>query len=386
MAKLKLRALRAREGDCLILEGGGARILIDGGPGGVFDRFLQPALTALADGDNAPVIDLVMVSHIDDDHIAGILDLTRTLGTQKEAGTRPLVRLKEAWHNSFSDMIAGAAPASNTTATHSASLAESAQMSDALRDLLKDQSEENGARLVLQSVRQGRELRLDLDRLKVPTNPDFPGGFVLGGAKRKTFRKLAIDVIGPGQTELDELRKDWKKALKTILKTGPASLAAAEKLDKSVRNLSSIVCIASVDGTEILLTGDARSDMILDWLKKAGRFDNGQQAHFAILKVPHHGSDYNVTTDFFRSVTADHYVISGDGRHGNPEPATLRMIFDARGNAAYSIHLTYSPADIMKHPKYKDNVSKLVQVLAAKPQNVTLSVPAPGSDEVSVLA
>jgi hypothetical protein len=65
------------------------------------------------------------------------------------------------------------------------------------------------------------------------------------------------------------------------------------------------------------------------------------------LKVPHHGSDNNMETIFFKRVPADHYIFSGDGEHGNPERATLQMLLDARGaEADYTIHLTYPLAEI----------------------------------------
>jgi hypothetical protein len=44
--------------------------------------------------------------------------------------------------------------------------------------------------------------------------------------------------------------------------------------------------------------------------------------------------------EFFERVTADHYVISADGRHGNPETDTLRLIADCRADDAFQIHLT----------------------------------------------
>jgi hypothetical protein len=44
--------------------------------------------------------------------------------------------------------------------------------------------------------------------------------------------------------------------------------------------------------------------------------------------VAHHGSDRNVTRRFFRRVTADHYVCSADGLHGNPDLATLIWIVE----------------------------------------------------------
>jgi hypothetical protein len=60
-----------------------------------------------------------------------------------------------------------------------------------------------------------------------------------------------------------------------------------------------------------------------------------------VLKGQHHGSENNVTKDFFKRVTADHYVFSGNGQHGNPERATLEMLTEARGKAKYRILLTY---------------------------------------------
>jgi hypothetical protein len=65
-----------------------------------------------------------------------------------------------------------------------------------------------------------------------------------------------------------------------------------------------------------------------------------------VLKVPHHGSANNLETSFFRRVTADHYVFSGDGEYGNPERETLEMLFEARGGAPWTLHFTYPIADI----------------------------------------
>jgi hypothetical protein len=58
--------------------------------------------------------------------------------------------------------------------------------------------------------------------------------------------------------------------------------------------------------------------------------------------VPHHGSEHNVEEAFFRSITADHYVISADGKHHNPDLKMLQMLTAARDGADYTIHLTNS--------------------------------------------
>ena len=66
----------------------------------------------------------------------------------------------------------------------------------------------------------------------------------------------------------------------------------------------------------------------------------GGTLHVDILKVPHHGSDRNIDPVFFRRITADHYVFSGNGEHGNPERATLRMLTDTAGSRSFTVHLT----------------------------------------------
>jgi glyoxylase-like metal-dependent hydrolase (beta-lactamase superfamily II) len=86
---------RARKGDCLIVHYGSkddpGLALIDGGPGQVYKAHLKPRLKeikkarGLTDVESLPV-NLLMVSHIDDDHINGILELTNELVAARDAG------------------------------------------------------------------------------------------------------------------------------------------------------------------------------------------------------------------------------------------------------------------------------------------------------------
>ena len=89
---------RARKGDCLILHYGTKAkpglVLIDGGPAQVYGPQLKPRLEEIRKArrlaESEPLtVDLLMVSHIDDDHINGILELTHELVDAK-AARRPL--------------------------------------------------------------------------------------------------------------------------------------------------------------------------------------------------------------------------------------------------------------------------------------------------------
>jgi hypothetical protein len=71
----------------------------------------------------------------------------------------------------------------------------------------------------------------------------------------------------------------------------------------------------------------------------------------AARRTPH-GSDNNVEPEFFETIVANHYVFSGNGKHGNPERETLDMLATARGKSAmYDVYLTYPVADIDKGRK-----------------------------------
>ncbi len=63
--------------------------------------------------------------------------------------------------------------------------------------------------------------------------------------------------------------------------------------------------------------------------------------HVDLLKLPHHGSDRNVTPAFFEQVHADHYVVSADGvAHHHPHEDALRWLVESRGaDDRYTIHL-----------------------------------------------
>jgi glyoxylase-like metal-dependent hydrolase (beta-lactamase superfamily II) len=75
---VKLKVFSASDGDCLMLTSSdGHHALIDGGRGESFRKQTWPALQALAKADEA--IDLVVVSHIDADHISGILWLMKAV-------------------------------------------------------------------------------------------------------------------------------------------------------------------------------------------------------------------------------------------------------------------------------------------------------------------
>lgn len=334
-----LEALEAKKGDALLLHYGKDSdpklIVIDGGPAGVYAGTLKPRLDEIKKerSPNDPLaIRLVMVSHIDDDHINGILQMVKKLADLKEQNKPLPYDITTLWHNSFDDLLGNEADEMVASLKTSVNAASSSTFSANL-------PVQRETALVLASVNQGRQLRDAAVRLGVGVNDGFRNLVMVPvQEKSRVFDVgdgLKLTVIGPDEERVRALQVEWDKQIRTA---GVAKVA--EFADQSVFNLSSITVLATFKKKTMLLTGDARGDFVLAGLKRAKLLRNGR-IHVNLLKIPHHGSDNNVDTDFFRAITADHYVVSGDGEHGNPEVSTFQMISEARGQDEYTIHLTH---------------------------------------------
>jgi len=344
-----LEVRKARAGDCLLLHYGSTDdpglLMIDGGPATVYDTFLRPRLESIKAArkleDDEPLsVDAVMVSHIDDDHINGILGFTRELVDAKREKKPALARVRSFWHNTFDDIIGGSSQELRAAVT--ASFGAASLSGDPDVDGLDE-----AAAKVLASVGQGLRLRDDIRALGLKPNAAFGHPLVMavaGGQPQAIGKGLSLRVIGPQQVELQNLQKQHEVFLAAHPEKRVSSLAAFT--DTSVPNLSSIVVLAEVGGKTILLTGDARGDKVLSGLELVGAMKPGGTIDVDVVKMPHHGSARNMAPEFFERIRASHYVISCDGGHGNPDRETIEMMGDLPKAATFKIHLTYPIEDI----------------------------------------
>jgi hypothetical protein len=365
----KLEVLRAHHGDCLLLHYGTRTkpglALIDGGPHKVYKPFLRPRIEELRaerglDEADPLLVDLMMLSHIDADHVVGLLELTKELIT---ARTKRIVQVSNLWHNSFDDIVGNDAK-ELSRAVHRqfgpASLTGDLSL-DALADLLasRDPMAAVDSLMVLASIGQGQDLRSNAEKLEIPLNAEADGELIVATDKKKPVdmgKGLKFTVVGPMLPELKKLQGDFAVFLGKPKEERESPSGLASFADDSVTNLSSIVVLAQVKDKKILFTGDALGDKVLEGLELTGVIDAGGSLHVDVLKGPHHGSNRNVTPEFFERITADHYVFSGDGDFGNPDRETLEMLAKARGADDYQIHLTYPIDEIdVERKKFRDS-------------------------------
>jgi len=386
---VKLKVFFASDGDCLLLTSGdGRHVLVDGGRRGSFEQQTRPLLLDMAGSKSA--IELVVVSHIDADHISGVISLLEDVAAwavhdfQVNEGqnatfpepTRPRPpEIKGLWHNSWRAVLGDLAGpiealAVNVSAAMELASPGAADGSDAARRALESVTE------LAESIPDGIKLmRLVDDGTPIQRNASF-------GAKLVRLRRpvhteqvgtTTLTVLGPSEKHLSRLRDEWRDWLKRHrnsaqpgsrgaggeelgdfelrlassvptsadeARTFLASIAqAAEIIEKTnptrvtPPNRASITLLAEENGRTCLLTGDAAEEELVEGLSAAGCFASGP-FRCNVVKVQHHGSEFNLSKEFASQVLADHYVFCADGAHGNPNPSVVKTIIESRLEAA----------------------------------------------------
>ncbi len=98
--------------------------------------------------------------------------------------------------------------------------------------------------------------------------------------------------------------------------------------DSSIVNESSISFVLEVNERKFLFLGDA----VLKQRDKCKIIKNllayyGEDTVFDLIKLPHHGSNYNMSIDFVKLFKAKEYIISSNGKKfGHPDIDTLANI------------------------------------------------------------
>lgn len=410
---MKLKVFQSDQGDCLLLSGeDGTRILADGGMRSSYREHVAAALARLQRAGEE--LDLLYVSHIDRDHISGILQLLddlvewRVCDYQRRSGNQDFPepdrprppKVARLWHNAFHDQVPKNTGEIERMLAASASVLEAGSGGSELR-------EAGHQRGLAASIPEGLELsrRASPQQLDIPVNKEFGGKLILVRENSRPVRlgSIKLTVIGPFQRQLNDLRVDWNrwltehgKALAELqrrmrsdaerLATGAVedfrsglALRAGELGDMSkvtVPNLASLMLLAEEGDRSVLLTGDGHATHILDGLEAAGRL-NGTGVHLNILKVQHHGSEHNIDSEFCKRVTADHYLFCGNGAHENPDLGAVEAIIDSRlgpqgrrstnAEAERRFKLWFnSSAEATREDKNKPHMQALEKLVAAR--------------------
>jgi hypothetical protein len=352
---MKLRVFHASDGDCHLLSTDDERhhMLVDGGRKGTFKDNVRQHLATLREEGTG--LDIVCVSHIDNDHISGIVQLLEDevewrkfefrKASDPDARSPSVPRppqIGQVWHNALFWLV-GEDLAPQVESALGTSAALLAGSDDRGVQNLASQYE-NLATGEKSSMELSR--RISDEQLGIALNPFASGDLMKRGTPGETIQLGGMDlfVLGPSDDDLEALRLDWKKwvdeeeetltdlhrkmlfdeqelgALSPELVANPIAAGLGEGLSSiTPPNLASLMLLAEEGDETILLTGDGESVEILQGLEHHGKLDADGTIHVTVLKVQHHGALANVTQEFVDRVAADHYVFCGNGAHSNPE-------------------------------------------------------------------
>lgn len=304
-----IEMLPAAYGDCLWVEYGDRqsphRILIDGGISGTYDAIVARARQA---GPTC-TFELVVVSHVDIDHIDGIVKLLANLP--------PGISFKEIWFNGWPHL--------------------------------------SSSRLGGPS---GEKLTVMIEDLKLPWNTSVGGRSTavvvpMAGAPAPLYLEggMKLTLLSPTNQELRKLQPQYAKecekaglipgslpeareALLHDRRLRPRRLGAsinvadlaqqAFETDTAAANGSSIAFLAEFDGKSCLFAADAFPGVIVESItNRLGK----KRLQVDAFKLAHHGSKANNSPELLKLIQANKYLISTNGTmFEHPDAETIARL------------------------------------------------------------
>ena len=291
-----IEALPAGHGDCLWVEYGDDRsthrFLIDGGT-----QETAKALLARVEvvPQNERFLELFVLSHIDSDHIGGVLSLFKAV--------KRGLRFGDVWFNGWRH-VSGQLGAR-----------QAEMFSTAIQDF----------ELPWNVWRNGGTIVNDEDD---PLQHVLPGG-------------MQLTLLSPTRVQLEKLKPVWTRELKRyglvpggrvdydrFLRGTPSTVADAEALadidgladtrfagDNGAPNGTSIALLAEYGGASALLAADAHAPVLVESIQKLLRKRGTPRLKVDLFKVSHHGSQNNVSSELVQLLDCSQYLISTNGDH-----------------------------------------------------------------------
>lgn len=312
---LTVELLPAGYGDAVLVTYGSAatphRLLVDGGQARTF-----PALAARLRSFNGPV-DLLVVTHVDTDHIGGAV---RLLESGALAG-----RLGGIWFNGYVHLE---------------------RFSDLLGPI-------HGERLTKRIIDLGLPWN---DGWPDPVPPGIGGPVVVRGAPPVLALAggATATVLSPTPQKLADLLPVWRQVVEAAgLREGVTATEEAAPVvvapgllgdltlselaglstpaDTAEANGSSIAFVFEFEGVRLLLGADAHPDALVAGLGHLAGADG--KVRLDACKLPHHGSKGNVSRALVDLLDCPRWMISTNGRRfHHPDDVALARVITTRTN------------------------------------------------------
>lgn len=314
---LELRFLPASEGDAIWVRWGDDldhQLLVDMGKEKT-GKAIRARFESLPKAKRH--FELLVVTHVDGDHIGGVL--TGLADAQPLAG----LAFDDIWFNGWAHLHEKTVPKPG-----------------------------HGTGLEPMGGAQGERLT---SWLKGPWNEAFGRGPARREDPLRTVElsdELELTILGPTTDRLEQLQDKWHDEVQAALEKGTLDevspgleamgrpkpvrpeltskadlFALADEvpdLDTSPSNGTSITLLLEWRKRRVLLTGDAFGADVVDGLARLG---GPAPVPIDVFKLPHHGSDGNVSSALVAAVACPRWVFSTNGsRHYHPDAAAVARV------------------------------------------------------------
>ncbi len=290
-----IEILQAGTGDSIWISHNKKNIVIDGG------KSTTAIKTRYDQMPQDEIIDLLVVTHIDSDHIAGVIALVKHMKKKKETH-----RLKQVWFNF---------PKKEKTDEYS--VGEGNELTSLLLEIDGLCWDNNTSKLLESTIESG-DMKLQV------LAPDYD---VAHEYKPEEPEELAI------RTD------DWHVNLKTLIDN-----VDDDDQDEGGPNSQSIVILVECEGKKILLPGDCTPKELHNVLHNYNSTHN-TTLNLDLMKLPHHGSTRNITKIILDEIECSNFVISTkvNKKYCFPNKETIAKLICYRKctNEATNVYFNY---------------------------------------------
>ncbi|OUD12218.1 ComEC/Rec2 family competence protein [Thioflexithrix psekupsensis] len=297
--------LPAGYGDAILISFDGKNIFVDGG---TKKNYLHKSIQKIK--SNKQLIDLMVLTHIDSDHIGGFIGILKN----EEDGRL----VQKVWFNSLDK--------ANFIPSFTDSNETSARQGVTFQDRVKELAKEN-------------KLTYD-DQIFIEAKPE----------KFEIFPHLEVNILSPTKEKLDILASSILESVSETRETATKTrinfctieqLAQYEfKKDSSPTNAASIVLLLTYkEEYKFLLLADADIELVTNSLINLG-YSKKNKLKINFVKLSHHGSKNNLNQAFLELIDTDTFVIlTNAGKHGHPDTETLcKIIMNPERNLGKKIN------------------------------------------------
>ncbi|MGP9518135.1 ComEC/Rec2 family competence protein [Psychrobacter sp. AOP7-C1-14] len=349
----KITMYKADNGDCISIQTENTFVLIDGGTAQSFDTWKESIVGQFEK------IDLLIITHIDNDHTNGIIKLLEAEGCPE---------IEQVYFNGVEQLF------SALDDTDKPDRRVDIKLNALANECMPSSDKENIG------YSEGTSLSYILNKQSLKCNELISGQAIfIENTKKFDIGALKFEVIGPDSATLSELKNNWQYKLdergirpKIINKsfansfeayiqsfensTADTTLISSVKVnsiaslanepfvpDNSLTNKSSFSFLIEHNHKRILYLGDCHAETVISWL------DNNQIDKIKVdaVKISHHGSRNNTSLALLERIDCQEYLISTNGKsHGHPHLETLARIAVINQHTKTNIYFNYDLKNI----------------------------------------